>query len=315
MIALQGKKGLRPQRSRVGRLLVLALALTILGGCEPFPLHLDPLSVNGRDGGGDTPSYAALMRIGKAARDGGDYSNAVAVFRRAAEIEPRLPDPFVAIGDTLSALHSVNEAIVAYNSALARDRSCLPALQGLARAYIETGRPELALAPLNQALALSPDDPRLLVLLGVVEDVRGSTSPSSARLPAGSAKGARRPGADRRLRIVAGAERQLPECDRRAAAGRDGGIGIGAGTADLGADLRPARQHRGSGSARPDRSRRSRGGAQPRLLSDLARDAAGSARPGDLVGRRAAGYGRCVLNPTPPGSQRWFSACRRCPSC
>lgn len=173
MIALQGKKGLRPQRSRVGRLLVLALALTILGGCEPFPLHLDPLSVNGRDGGGDTPSYAALMRIGKAARDGGDYSNAVAVFRRAAEIEPRLPDPFVAIGDTLSALHSVNEAIVAYNSALARDRSCLPALQGLARAYIETGRPELALAPLNQALALSPDDPRLLVLLGVVEDVEG----------------------------------------------------------------------------------------------------------------------------------------------
>ncbi|MFZ3233989.1 MAG: tetratricopeptide repeat protein [Stellaceae bacterium] len=149
------------------------MALTILGGCEPFPLHLDPLSVNGRDGGGATPSYAALMRIGKAARDGGDYSNAVAVFRRAAEIEPRLPDPFVAIGDTLLALRSVNEAIVAYNSALARDRSCLPALQGLARAYIETGRPELALAPLHQALALSPDDPRLLVLLGVVEDVEG----------------------------------------------------------------------------------------------------------------------------------------------
>jgi Flp pilus assembly protein TadD len=173
MIALQGKTGLRPQRSCVGRSLVLALALTILGGCEPFPLHLDPISVNGRDGGGATPSYTALMRIGKAARDGGDYSNAVAVFRRAAEIEPRLPDPFVAIGDTLLALRSVNEAIVAYNSALARDRRCLPALQGLARAYIETGRPELALAPLSRALALNPDDPRLLVLLGVVEDVEG----------------------------------------------------------------------------------------------------------------------------------------------
>ncbi len=80
-------------------------------------MHLDPLSVNGRDGGGAAPSYAALMRIGKAARNGGDYSNAVAVFRRAAEIEPRLPDPFVALGDTLLMIGAVNEAIVAYNSA------------------------------------------------------------------------------------------------------------------------------------------------------------------------------------------------------
>jgi Flp pilus assembly protein TadD len=144
-----------------------------LGGCQPYPVHLDPLSVNGRDGGGQAPSYAALMRIGAAARAGGDYSNAVTVFRRAAEIEPRLPDPFVAIGDTLLSLGDVNEAIIAYNSALARDGSNLPALHGLAKAYIETGRPELALAPLNQALALRPDDPKLLVLLGVVEDVEG----------------------------------------------------------------------------------------------------------------------------------------------
>jgi Flp pilus assembly protein TadD len=148
-------------------------AFAALGGCQPFPVHLDPLSVNGRDGGGAAPSYAALMRIGNAARTGGDYSNAVAVFRRAAEIEPRLPDPFVAIGDTLLPLGSVNEAIIAYNSALARDGSFLPALHGLAKAYIETGRPELALAPLNHALVLRPDDPRLLVLLGVVEDVEG----------------------------------------------------------------------------------------------------------------------------------------------
>jgi Flp pilus assembly protein TadD len=148
-------------------------AFAALGGCQPVPVHLDPLSVNGRDGGGVAPSYAALMRIGSAARAGGDYSNAVAVFRRAAEIEPRLPDPFVAIGDTLLPLGAVNEAIIAYNSALARDGSSPPALHGLAKAYIETGRPELALAPLNHALALRSDDPKLLVLLGVVEDVEG----------------------------------------------------------------------------------------------------------------------------------------------
>jgi Flp pilus assembly protein TadD len=161
------------RRFRLPILCVITWAFAALGGCQPFPTHLDPLSVNGRDGGGKVPSYAALMRIGAAARAGGDYSNAVAVFRRAAEIEPWLPDPFVAIGDTLLPLGNVNEAIVAYNSALVRDGRYVPALRGLARAYIETGRPELALAPLNQALALRPDDPKLLVLLGVVEDVEG----------------------------------------------------------------------------------------------------------------------------------------------
>ncbi len=160
-------------KCRLSVFLTITVVVLTLGGCEPFPLHLDPLSVNGRDGGGAAPSYAALMRIGKAARNGGDYSNAVAVFRRAAEIEPRLPDPFVALGDTLLMIGAVNEAIVAYNSGLARDGSCLPALRGLARAYIETGRPELALAPLNQALTLSPDNPQCLMLLGVVKDVEG----------------------------------------------------------------------------------------------------------------------------------------------
>jgi Flp pilus assembly protein TadD len=174
------ENGRHLSRFRLNIFLTITLPVVALAACQPFPVHLDPLSVNGRDGGGAPVSYAALMRIGKAARDGGDYSNAVAVYRRAAEIEPRLPDPFVAIGDTLLALGAVNEAILAYNSALARDGSDLPALRGLAKAYIETGRPELALAPLNQALSLSPDNPKLLVLLGVVRDVAGQHQQAQA---------------------------------------------------------------------------------------------------------------------------------------
>ncbi|HEY3910093.1 MAG TPA: tetratricopeptide repeat protein [Stellaceae bacterium] len=142
-------------------------------GCQPLPFHLDPLSVNGRDGGGTPPSYAALMRIGDAARAGGDFANALSVFRRAAEIEPSAPAPFVAIGDTLLATGAVNEAILAYNSALARDAGNLPALLGLAKGYLETGRPELALAPLAKAAPRSPDNPKLLVLIGVAEDWTG----------------------------------------------------------------------------------------------------------------------------------------------
>lgn len=168
-----GLNGENLRRSRLLVFLPITLAVSALAGCQAYPSHIDPLSVNGRDGGGAAPSYAALMRIGKAARTGGDYTNAVAVFRRAAEIEPRLPDPFIAIGDALLPLGAINEAIIAYNSALARDSTSIPALQGLAKAYIETGRPELALVPLNKGLTLRPGDPKLLVLLGVVEDVAG----------------------------------------------------------------------------------------------------------------------------------------------
>ena len=136
-------------------------------------MHLDPLSVNGRDGGGSPPSYDALMRIGAAARSGGDFANAVSVFRRAAEIAPSQPAPFLEIGDTLLQAGNVNEAILAYNSALARDSSNPAALLGLAKAYIATGRPQLALGPVSQALADHPDAPRLWLMLGVLKDLEG----------------------------------------------------------------------------------------------------------------------------------------------
>ena len=153
--------------------LVFPLAAMALGGCEPFPVHYDPLSVNGRDGGGAPPSYDALMRVGTAARAGGDMANALSVFRRAAEIKPAAPAAFVAIGDTLMDIGSVNEAILAYNSALARNSDDLAAQLGLGRAYLETGRPELALVPLSKALAQNPNDPRALLLIGVTKDLAG----------------------------------------------------------------------------------------------------------------------------------------------
>ena len=111
-----------------------------LAGCGPFPVHLDPLSVNGRDGGGAPPSYAALMRIGKAARDGGDYSNAVAVFGGPRRSSPACPVRSSRWRHAVGARRR-QRGILAYNSALARDSDCLPALKGLAKAYTETGRP------------------------------------------------------------------------------------------------------------------------------------------------------------------------------
>jgi Flp pilus assembly protein TadD len=152
-------------------LLLSLIAGLALDGCVASPVNLDPLSVSGRDGGGPVPTYPMLMRIGAAAQSGGDLPNALGVYRRAAEMAPQDPAPLIAAGDVLLQMGSVNEAIVSYNAALVRPGDTQGAEAGLAKAFLKTGKPELALAPLSKALEERPDDPKLLLLLGVTKDL------------------------------------------------------------------------------------------------------------------------------------------------
>jgi Flp pilus assembly protein TadD len=160
--------------------LFLTLAVLGLAGCGAEPYHLDLQSANGRDGGGVVPNYDSLMRIGTAARNGGDLPNALGVFRRASEMAPLNPAPLAAAGDVLLEMGSVNEAIVSYNNALFRDQQYQPALVGLAKAFLKTGKPALALDPLGKAYARSPDDPKVLLLFGVAKDFSGEHSEAQA---------------------------------------------------------------------------------------------------------------------------------------
>ena len=153
--------------------LFFGLTVLLLTSCESSPVHLDPQSVNGRDGGGPVPSYPMLMRIGAAAHSGGDLPTAVSVYRRAAEMAPQEPAPLIAAGDVLLQIGEVNEAIVSYNAALVRPGDTQGAQIGLAKAFLKSGRPQLALTPLSKALEESPDDPKLLLLLGVSRDLAG----------------------------------------------------------------------------------------------------------------------------------------------
>src|SRR3984893_9222247 len=150
------------------------VAALMLAGCVTTAIHLDPLSVEGRAGGGPIPTYAMLMRIGAAAQSGGDLPNALGVYRRAAEMAPQDPAPLIAAGDVLLQMGSVNEAIVSYNAALVRPGDSQGAQVGLARAFLKTGKPQWALTPLSKAMEASPDDPKLLLLLGVTKDLAGS---------------------------------------------------------------------------------------------------------------------------------------------
>jgi Flp pilus assembly protein TadD len=152
------------------------LAALVLAGCAASPVHLDTANVDGRDGGGPTPTYPMLMRIGAAARSSGDLPNALGVYRRAAEMAPQEPAPLIAAADVLLQMGAVNEAIVSYNAALVRPGDTHGARVGLAKAFLKTGKPELALAPVSAALEESPGDPKVLLLLGVTKDFAGQHS-------------------------------------------------------------------------------------------------------------------------------------------
>src|SRR5437764_10986229 len=165
-------RGIR--RIPVAALLFSLVAGLALAGCAGVPVNLDPLSVNGRDGGGPVPTYPMLMRIGAAAQSGGDLPNALGVYRRAAEMAPQDPAPLIAAGDVLLQIGNINEAIVSYNAALVRPGDTQGAQVGLARAFLKTGKPELALTPLSKAMDANPDNPKLLLLLGVTKDLAGS---------------------------------------------------------------------------------------------------------------------------------------------
>src|SRR5438270_8143419 len=154
-------------------LLLSLVAGLALAGCAGSPINLDPLSINGRDGGGPVPTYPMLMRIGAAAQSGGDLPNAVGVYRRAAEMAPQDPAPLISAGDVLLQMGNVNEAIVSYNAALVRPGDTQGAQIGLAKTFLKSGKPQLAFEPLSKALAETPDNPRLLVLLGVTKDLSG----------------------------------------------------------------------------------------------------------------------------------------------
>ncbi|HEX5317719.1 MAG TPA: tetratricopeptide repeat protein [Stellaceae bacterium] len=148
--------------------LVLALA-----SCTTTTTYVDPLAVDGRDAASKI-GYPTVMRIGMAARAGGDYPNAVSMFRRAAAMAPSEPVPLVAAGDTLRDMGQMNEAITAYNGALDRSPHYPLALEGLAKAYLGTGRPELAQAPLDLAFQDAPTNPKILLLMGVTADFTGN---------------------------------------------------------------------------------------------------------------------------------------------
>jgi len=161
---------------RFGGAAVLCLSVSLIGlsACEQVPTpYSDPLATSGRDGNAPKISFDGIMHIADASRQAGDFGNAISLYRHAAELQPANPAPLVALGATLLEMGKVDEAIVNYNAALKLAPKDGGALRGLAKAYLKTGRPDLAGNPLAVAYLDTPDDPKLLLLIGVADDFIG----------------------------------------------------------------------------------------------------------------------------------------------
>jgi Flp pilus assembly protein TadD len=169
------------KRSYAAASLLFAFGSLALGGCQQLPAHLDPLAVNGRDGGGQPLGYATLMRLAANAHAAGDLAAALGFYRRAATLDQAAVAPFVGAGNTLLEMDNVSEALVAFNAALARNPNDPEALRALAKADLLTGKAELAGHPLAVAYKETPNDPKLLQLIGVADDFAGQHVEAQAR--------------------------------------------------------------------------------------------------------------------------------------
>ena len=114
-----------------------------------------------------------VLRLARAARDAGDLGSAVNLYRTALAAQPGDAALTVEFGDTLLEAGAFDEAIDAYGKANGNTPARLGALLGLARVHLALGQAEKALGFAEQARALAPSDPRVLVRRGVALDMLG----------------------------------------------------------------------------------------------------------------------------------------------
>jgi Flp pilus assembly protein TadD len=163
------------------RAVVAAVLLLALAGCSTG----DSGAVRSEG------SYDSVMRLADGARASGDPVNALNIYRKAREMNPRAIEPIVGMAAAMVDLGAYEEAVAAYQDALKISPSHPAALRGLGSVFIAIDQPELALAQYELALRGAPDDARALNgrgvsldLLGRHEEARASYRTASEREPA-----------------------------------------------------------------------------------------------------------------------------------
>ena len=165
----------RPVRHTIVRPLMLTVFLA-LSACS----YLTGKDTLGTRASGATPGNSApeqneatMLKVADDTRAGGDLGNAVGLYRRAHEMDPRDPVPLARAGDTLAQMQAYTEAADAYQSALSIVPDDPDIHRGFANVMLALGKPQLALAHLEIAVSKNSGDARIYNALGVAHDLAG----------------------------------------------------------------------------------------------------------------------------------------------
>jgi len=172
----------RPTQFRFARALLLAGVALSVAACadDKSPWGSLRAAAGNEQGAGAN----ILLRTARSARDSGDLSNAVTLYKNAYELAPGRADIAAELGQTLTALGANNEAAEVYRDALANNPKNVDALRGLGNALISLNQPRLALEQFQAALALKPD-PRVYNSMGVAHDMSGENQTAQASYRSG----------------------------------------------------------------------------------------------------------------------------------
>jgi tetratricopeptide (TPR) repeat protein len=108
--------------------------------------------------------------VGVAEEEAKHYPQALDWYRRAARLDPDMPEYYFNQGNVYFELKNLEKAVVMYQVALSKDPQFQPALYNLAALFYQTGQRGLAVEKFKALLALDPgrqDVKAVLQQLGV----------------------------------------------------------------------------------------------------------------------------------------------------
>jgi len=124
--------------------------------------------------------FGPALRLARAARANGDLASAINLYSSVVAIKPADPAVMLEFGDTLVDAGSLDDAIEVYGKVEPTSPAWLGSQLGLQQAYLKLGEPEKALLAADKALALAPQDHRVLVCRGVTLDMLGRHAQAQA---------------------------------------------------------------------------------------------------------------------------------------
>ena len=153
---------------------ICGLALAV-SGCADMGKHFDVegLDINPQlTAEGNMKQVEPILRVAHSTRAQGDLVTAAALYRRAHELAPKLPEPLVHLAFTLTEIGAGDQAAEVFRLVLEEQPEHHDALRGLGLALLQSKQPDLALESLRNALAIV-EDVRTYNAMGVAYDMVG----------------------------------------------------------------------------------------------------------------------------------------------